>query len=74
VTLCNAVLGAVPLYKQAGAPIPDRVADLLQQMTLEEKVAQLVQLWDQGDNYNYVVNNYGTTGLGAVYGMKLLHL
>lgn len=33
--------GNIPLYKQAAAPIDQRVADLLARMTLEEKVAQL---------------------------------
>lgn len=31
-----------PLYKMADAPIEDRVNDLLQQMTLEEKIGQLL--------------------------------
>lgn len=30
-----------PLYKQASAPIEERVADLLQRMTIDEKVGQL---------------------------------
>ncbi|HVI99389.1 MAG TPA: glycoside hydrolase family 3 N-terminal domain-containing protein [Sphingomonas sp.] len=34
-----------PLYKQASAPVADRVEDLLQRMTLEEKVAQLEVVW-----------------------------
>ncbi len=33
-----------PLYKQAKAPIEDRVSDLLSRMTIEEKVGQMVQL------------------------------
>jgi beta-glucosidase len=32
---------SMPLYKRATAPIPDRVRDLLNRMTVEEKVAQL---------------------------------
>lgn len=32
---------SIPVYKQAGASIQDRVSDLLSRMTLEEKVAQL---------------------------------
>jgi beta-glucosidase len=36
-----------PLYKDAKAPLELRVADLLARMTLEEKVAQLVGIWDQ---------------------------
>jgi beta-glucosidase len=36
---------AKPLYKDARAPIADRVKDLLGRMTLEEKVAQTIALW-----------------------------
>ena len=32
---------SMPLYKRATAPTPDRVRDLLNRMTVEEKVAQL---------------------------------
>lgn len=38
--LAAAASSPVPLYKQAAAPIPDRVADLLSRMTQEEKVQQ----------------------------------
>ncbi|MDB5704764.1 MAG: beta-glucosidase [Sphingomonas bacterium] len=37
---------ARPLYKDAGAPIAARVDDLLKRMTLEEKVGQLLTVWD----------------------------
>jgi beta-glucosidase len=36
-----------PLYKNANAPVKDRVTDLLARMTLEEKVAQLLTLWGE---------------------------
>lgn len=46
--LCSSALAVsvgaqqpAPVYKQAQAPVPARVADLLSRMTLEEKVAQL---------------------------------
>ncbi len=32
---------STPIYKQAGAPIPQRVADLLTRMNLDEKIAQV---------------------------------
>jgi hypothetical protein len=32
-----------PLYKDPNAPIEDRIKDLLPRMTIEEKVAQLIQ-------------------------------
>jgi beta-glucosidase len=37
---------AKPLYKDASAPIAARVDDLLKRMTLEEKVGQLLTVWD----------------------------
>ena len=36
-----------PLYRQAAAPVDARVADLLARMTLEEKVAQLLGVWNR---------------------------
>jgi beta-xylosidase len=37
-----------PAYKNSSLPVDQRVADLLQRMTLEEKVAQLTCLWPRG--------------------------
>jgi beta-glucosidase len=37
---------AAPLYKDAKAPVAARVEDLLARMTLEEKVAQIMTVWD----------------------------
>ncbi|TWB69748.1 beta-glucosidase [Nitrospirillum amazonense] len=34
------------VYKDAGAPVAARVDDLLARMTLDEKVAQLIAVWD----------------------------
>jgi beta-glucosidase len=36
----------VPVYKSANAPVEARVEDLLARMTLEEKVAQMLSIWD----------------------------
>ena len=36
---------AGPLYKNAAAPIPARVADLMARMTLPEKIAQIRAAW-----------------------------
>ncbi len=35
------------VYRNADAPIEDRVEDLLARMTLEEKVAQMLTIWEQ---------------------------
>ena len=37
---------STPRYKDANAPIADRVADLLPRMTLEEKVEQFASGWE----------------------------
>src|SRR5579859_919742 len=41
----NAAAQEIPVYRNAGAPLEQRVADLLARMTLEEKVAQLEGTW-----------------------------
>ena len=38
---------AQPLYKDASQPVERRIEDLLARMTLEEKVAQLVTVWER---------------------------
>jgi beta-glucosidase len=38
-----------PLYKDASQPIDRRVEDLLARMTLEEKTAQLITIWEHKD-------------------------
>ncbi|GAA4757406.1 glycoside hydrolase family 3 N-terminal domain-containing protein [Sphingomonas daechungensis] len=38
---------SVAIYKDASKPVEARVEDLLKRMTLEEKTAQLVTLWEQ---------------------------
>jgi beta-glucosidase len=40
---------AQPLYKNAAAPIEQRVEDLLSRMTLEEKVGQMISVWEHKD-------------------------
>jgi beta-glucosidase len=40
------VIAPKPLYKDATAPVEARVDDLLAKMTLEEKVAQIMTVWD----------------------------
>jgi beta-glucosidase len=35
-----------PIYKDASRPVPQRVEDLVRRMTLEEKVAQMLTVWN----------------------------
>ena len=47
--LCSAYAAtpaSQPLYKDSNAPVDARVEDLLARMTLEEKVAQMLSIWD----------------------------
>ena len=54
------------LYKDAAAPIPHRVEDLLARMTTEEKVAQLLELWGGEDVFTKLLKSYNRSGVGAV--------
>ncbi|PSJ38461.1 glycoside hydrolase family 3 N-terminal domain-containing protein [Allosphingosinicella deserti] len=38
-----------PLYKDPAQPVDRRVEDLLQRMTLEEKVGQMISIWEHKD-------------------------
>jgi beta-glucosidase-like glycosyl hydrolase len=38
---------SAPVYRQAAAPVDARVADLLARMTIDEKVAQLIGVWNR---------------------------
>jgi len=55
----------IPLYKQAGAPIPNRVTDLLSRMNLNELIGQVTHRYAGMDVYQ-VEQMYGKTGLGQV--------
>jgi len=46
-TASSARQSATALYKDPSASVEARVEDLLKRMTLEEKAAQLVTLWEQ---------------------------
>ncbi|KAK9772908.1 putative Fibronectin type III-like domain-containing protein [Seiridium cardinale] len=54
--------GTRPLYKDASAPINDRVEDLLSRMTIEEKTSQLVQ-GDIRNWLNITDGSFNETGL-----------
>lgn len=68
VAAASEAVEALPLYKQAGAPIPSRVADLLARMTPLELAGQLQNKneggWDQIPN---ITAQFGTTGIGSLF-------
>jgi beta-glucosidase len=58
---------ASPLYKDAKAAVDARVADLLSKMTLEEKVAQIVTLWDSKKDVFDADMEFDTVKMAAKY-------
>jgi beta-glucosidase len=64
-TRADTTAGETPRYRDADAPISERVADLLERMTLDEKLAQLGSAW--------VFQVAGPTGLDTDRAATLLH-
>jgi beta-glucosidase len=60
-----------PLYLDPDAPVDARVADLLARMTLDEKVAQLLEPFPGEFNSSALLARFGATGVGAVYATGL---
>ena len=61
---------ATPLYKTPGAPIEDRIHDLLNRMNLEEKANQLVIPFGAKFPADYIKAGYNTSGLGGTYPLR----
>lgn len=65
--LTNGTDGSAPVYKDPSASVDDRVQDLLSRMTLQEKVAQLIQ----GDITNFINETTGDfNASGLVWNME----
>lgn len=62
---------SAPLYKDASRPVPERVADLLRRMTLDEKVAQLVTRWTTLKPLQDADGNFVPAGAPALLGQGL---
>ena len=62
---------ATPLYRQANAPIDARVTDLLGRMTLEEKVAQLVGIWNRKREIQDAQGRFDPTHAQALIGFGI---
>ncbi|MGW5860709.1 glycoside hydrolase family 3 N-terminal domain-containing protein [Streptomyces sp. NPDC055239] len=72
---------SAPLYQEAGAPVAERVRDLLSRMTLTEKVGQVNQRMYGWDAYERTPEGHRLTdafraevaafdGMGALYGLQ----
>ena len=60
-----------PLYRQAAAPVDARVADLLARMTLEEKVAQLLGIWNRKREIQNAQGGFDPTNAKALIGFGI---
>ncbi|WP_209348224.1 glycoside hydrolase family 3 N-terminal domain-containing protein [Pontixanthobacter sp. CEM42] len=56
----DSTIADTALYKDASAPIEDRTNDLLARMTLEEKVAQMLTIWEQKENVQTPQGDFDT--------------
>lgn len=54
-----------PLYKNPSLPVERRIEDLISRMTLEEKIAQLYQIWALPHNVDEVKNFIRSYGVGS---------
>ena len=50
------ITAQTPLYKDPKQPIDIRVNDLLSRMTLDEKVAQTMSIWQKRNDFLYDAN------------------
>ena len=56
-----------PLYKDASQSIAARVEDLLSRMTLDEKVAQMMAVWEHKDLIQDAFGNFSAAKAGASF-------
>ena len=56
-----------PLYKDASQPVERRVEDLLARMTLEEKVAQMVSVWEHKDRIQTPAGDFSPAKASQAY-------
>ncbi|SDQ82151.1 glycoside hydrolase family 3 N-terminal domain-containing protein [Microbacterium sp. cf332] len=56
--MTSPTIAPAPPFRQPALPIPERVADLLSRMTLEEKVGQMLQLDARDDLADHVLSRH----------------
>src|SRR3954471_10297543 len=55
------------LYKDASQPIERRVEDLLPRMTLEEKVGQMITVWEHKDRIQTPAGDFSPQGASQAF-------
>lgn len=55
------------VYKDASQPVAARVEDLLRRMTLEEKVAQMIGIWEKKRDVQDAKGNFSSTKAARVF-------
>jgi beta-glucosidase len=61
------VLADRVLYKDAAQPVAARVEDLLRRMTLEEKVAQMIGVWEKKGSIQDATGNFSPAGASRAF-------
>jgi beta-glucosidase len=56
-----------PLYRQPGVPVAARVEDLLKRMTLEEKVAQMLSIWEKKGDIQTTAGDFSPERASAAF-------
>jgi len=63
-----------PLYRDASAPIEQRVEDLLGRMTLEEKIAQITTVWNRKQEIFTPTNDFDPVKAHRVFPAGIGHM
>jgi beta-glucosidase len=63
-----------PLYRDASAPVEQRVEDLLARMTLEEKIAQITAVWNRKQEIFTPANDFDAAKARKVFPAGIGHI
>jgi beta-glucosidase-like glycosyl hydrolase len=70
----TALGGNAPVYRDASAPVEQRVEDLLARMTLEEKIAQITAVWDRKREIFTPTNDFNAAKARQVFPAGIGHV
>src|SRR3982074_2546990 len=63
-----------PVYRDASAPVEQRVEDLLARMTLEEKIAQITAVWNRKQEIFTPTNDFDAAKARRVFPAGIGHI